>query len=155
MPAPGASHGFTLLELMVVMVIVSVLAGAVLIRFDGAFAGMELRSASRDLASALRYARGRAIATQRETGVAIDVEERRYRILGTDDGRVRSFSGKIHVDLLTDRSSFISETEGAIRFFADGSSTGGDIRLTSDAGGYVVQIEWLTGRVRIGVPDPS
>lgn len=141
--------GFTLVELLVVLVILAALSGLLLIRFDGVLEGMELRGASRDVASALRHARGRAIATQQETGVAIDVESRQYRVLGTDDTRVHGFNPRITVDLLTDRTAFLSDTEAAIRFFPDGSSTGGGITLSSGTSGYHIDVQWLTGRVRI------
>jgi general secretion pathway protein H len=141
--------GFTLVELLVVLVILAALSGLLLIRFDGVLEGMELRGASRDVASALRYARGRAIATQQETGVAIDVESRQYRVLGTDDTRVHGFNPRIAVDMITDRSAFLSDTEAAIRFFPDGSSTGGGITLSSGTNGYHIDVQWLTGRVRV------
>lgn len=146
---PRRSRGFTLIELLVVLAILAGVVGALALRFEGALAGIETRSAARDVASALRYARGRAIAGQQETGVAIEVEDREYRLLGLDRERRHSLGEGIAIDLLTDRTSLLSETEGAIRFFADGSSTGGEIILSSDAGRYEIAIDWLTGRVRI------
>lgn len=143
------SRGFTLIELMVVLVILAGVVGVLTLRFDGALAGMETRSAARDVASALRYARGRAIAGQQETGVAIEVEAREYRLLGLDEERRHALGDRIAIDLLTDRTSLLSDNEGAIRFFPDGSSTGGEIILASEAGRYAITIDWLTGRVRI------
>ena len=40
-------------------------------------------------------------------------------------------------------------TGGAIRFFPDGSSTGGEIMLAGAAGTFFVRVDWLTGRIRI------
>ncbi|MGM0554347.1 MAG: GspH/FimT family pseudopilin [Pseudomonadota bacterium] len=146
---PRRLRGFTLIELLVVLAILAGVVGALTLRFDGALAGMETRSAARDVASALRYARGRAIAGQQETGVAIEVEGLEYRLLGLDEERRHSLGDRIAIDLLTDQTSLLSETEGAIRFFPDGSSTGGEVILSSDAGRYTITIDWLTGRVRI------
>lgn len=142
-------RGFTLVELLLVLVILAAMSALLLVRFDGVLEGIELRGASRDVASALRHARGRAIATQQETGVAIDVESRQYRVLGTDDARVYGFNQRIVVDLVADRTAFLSDTEAAIRFFPDGSSTGGGITLSSGASGYHIAVQWLTGRVRV------
>jgi general secretion pathway protein H len=38
---------------------------------------------------------------------------------------------------------------GSIRFFPDGSSTGGSISLASGRETHTVVVDWLTGRVRI------
>lgn len=144
-----ASMGFTLIELLVVIVILAGASALLVVRFDGALAGMELRAAARDVASALRYARGRAIATQSETAVLIDVDERRYRLMGTQDVRERHFSRQITVDIVTDRGSFVSDSEAAIRFFPDGSSTGGRVSLSTERADFSIDVHWLTGRVRI------
>jgi general secretion pathway protein H len=38
---------------------------------------------------------------------------------------------------------------GSIRFFPDGSSTGGGVLLESDQAGYDVLVDWLTGGISI------
>ena len=38
---------------------------------------------------------------------------------------------------------------GAIRFFPDGSSTGGRVTLMVGERSYAVDVDWLTGRVRV------
>ena len=38
---------------------------------------------------------------------------------------------------------------GAIRFYPDGSSTGGRITVASGERKYLVDVDWLTGRVSI------
>ncbi|WP_018175274.1 MULTISPECIES: GspH/FimT family pseudopilin [unclassified Thioalkalivibrio] len=151
------ARGFTLIELLVVLAILAGVAGLMVVQFEGALSGMETRAAARDVASALRAARGRAIATQQETGVAVDVEHRRYRLVGFSGESTHTFSSTIAVELFTDRTSLLSETEGLIRFFPDGSSTGGHVTLTSDAGQYTIEVAWLTGRVHLrpGPPPDS
>ena len=51
--------------------------------------------------------------------------------------------------LFTARSEQLSEKGGAIRFFPDGSSTGGRITLSIDSMRYLVNVDWLTGRVKV------
>jgi len=155
LPLPPRARGFTLIELLVVLVIMAALAGLVATRFDGALAGMELRAAARDIASALRYARGRAVATQNETAVIVNVETRRYRLRGTADEREHRFGRHVGVDLVTDRNSFLSDHEAEIRFFPDGSSTGARITLVSGQSAFRIDVEWLTGRVRIHDAAPG
>lgn len=148
-PAGVVRRGFTLIELMVVMVVAAAALGLVMPHFGAALSGMELKGAARDVASGLRYARGRAIALQGETAVVIDLENRSYRIEGAGDDRVHDLGRNTELHLVTGRSEVRGDREGAIRFFADGSSTGG--RLTLEAGnrGFVVDVRWLTGKVSI------
>lgn len=140
-------RGFTLLELVVVLVIVSV--GLVLVapRFSGALVGLELKGAARDVASGLRYARGRAIATGRETRLALDVDTGRYWIDG--DPRERSLPNGVDLRLVVGRSEVFNDGVGAITFFPDGSSTGGRVILSVDERQFRVDVHWLTGGVRV------
>ena len=138
-----------MLELMVVMVILAAVVGLVVPRVGTALAGMELRADARDVASALRFARGRAISLQRETAVVIDLEARTYRIEGAGDDRTYDLGRNTGLHLVTGRSEVRGDSEGAISFFPDGSSTGGRLTLNSGNRSHVVDIRWLTGRVSI------
>jgi general secretion pathway protein H len=42
------------------------------------------------------------------------------------------------------------ESTAGIRFFADGSSTGGRVKLSSAGRDWVIGVEWLTGEVTRG-----
>ena len=48
-----------------------------------------------------------------------------------------------------------SEARGAIRFFPDGSSTGGRITLSTDRLAYLVDVDWLTGKIHLLEADPE
>lgn len=107
----------------------------------------ELRAAARDLAAGLRVTRGEAIRTQRETTLEIDVEAKDYR---TGDGERRyALPERLDVKLVTAEVEIIDEHRGAIRFYPDGSSTGGRITLSAGERRHVVDVHWLTGRVTI------
>ncbi|MFC6669230.1 GspH/FimT family pseudopilin [Marinobacterium aestuariivivens] len=41
------------------------------------------------------------------------------------------------------------ESGPSIRFYPDGSSSGGTVVLTGSGGRYEIGVDWLTGRVRI------
>ena len=47
------------------------------------------------------------------------------------------------------QSEVESARKGSIRFYADGSSTGGRITVSSGERKYLVDVDWLTGRVSI------
>jgi general secretion pathway protein H len=111
--------------------------------------GLELKGAARDVAAALRFARGRAIATRNEVALVIDVEAGKYHLEGTSDDRETSLGQNTEIRLLTGRSELRSENVGAISFFPDGSSTGGQITLSRGDRAFKVDVLWITGKVTI------
>jgi len=142
-----AQRGFTLLELVLVLVIAA--AGyALVVRFtSGGVSGAELKSAARALAAGLRDARGTAIARQEPATLTVDVERRSFAVSGAP--RPRSLPARLDVKLYTAQSEIIDDKRGAIRFLPDGSSTGGRITLASGTRSLLVDVDWLTGRVSI------
>ena len=81
----------------------------------------------------------------------VDVE-RKQIVLGKQSRRLPQ---GIHLKLLTAKRERSGVSRGAIRFFPDGSSTGGRVTLAHDNLSYLVDVDWLTGRVVIqdGSPD--
>lgn len=140
-------QGFTLLELLLVLVIVA--AGyALLVRgFPGGAPGTELKSAARSVAAGLREARGTAIASQVPTALVLDVEKRSMEV--SNGARPRILPQRLDLKLYTAQSEIVDDRRGAIRFYPDGSSTGGRVTLASGRQKLLVDVDWLTGRVSI------
>jgi general secretion pathway protein H len=146
--AARRAAGFTLLELMIVMVlgaiIYAVLAG-------GTFRGTssaDLKSAARMLASGLRTAQSTAMVTRRDALLTVDMDSREYVVGG--DEKVHRLPDGIDLKLYTAMSEVIGDRRGSIRFYPDGSSTGGRITVSAGERKYLVDVDWLTGRVSIG-----
>ncbi len=59
----------------------------------------------------------------------------------------------MNVELNTARSELTSESVGGIRFFPDGGSTGGNVRLEANGRIYRVNVAWLTGEANVDRPD--
>ncbi len=142
-----AHKGFTLLELMVVVAIVGIILAVVPIAFSDAVRSAELKAATHEVAAALKRARSHAVAAQRETVLLLDMVNRRYRLGGSRQRR--QLPSHIQLTLVTARSELLSARMGSIRFFPDGSTTGGRISLKGDKRTYHVDIDWLTGKVSI------
>jgi general secretion pathway protein H len=143
----AAQRGFTLLELLVVLAII----GVVLVLVPGFLLrgqpGLDVEVAARAIAAALRETRADAMQNNREQLFALDVEERLFRA-GTGRAPVQ-IDRTIEVTFQTARQELVGETIGQIRFFADGSSTGGRIDLSRDGRHTAVSIDWLTGLVAV------
>ena len=142
------SRGFTLLELMVVLVIGALAYTLVLgVPFRGPSTA-DLKAAARTLASGLRLAQTTAMSTRRDATLMLDLETREFVVSGIEGAR--SLPPDIELKLFTAQSEALTEKKGAIRFYPDGSSTGGRITVASGERKYLVDVDWITGRVSIG-----
>ena len=108
---------------------------------------LELKSAARNLAAGLRYTRNQALNDNRAAALSVDVGKRQFRLPG--EKRMRKLPEKIDIVLFTERSEQQGQQRGAIRFFPDGSSTGGRVTLSSDSVRFLVDVDWLTGKVSV------
>ena len=142
-----ASSGFTLIELLVVLAIATLLLAVVPPMLSNVVGSAQIKGATRHLAAGLKTARNKAISTQQEVSLAVDVENYSFAFL--EKKKQLNLPDDSSIVLTTAKSEQLSDTEGAFRFFSDGSSTGGRIKLTHDPFEYFIDINWLTGKVTI------
>ncbi len=76
-----ARQGFTLIELIVVMIIIATITASVMPVFQGSMSTTEANRAVRDLVSTMKYAQSRAVTDAVEFRVYIDVEKNGYWIM--------------------------------------------------------------------------
>lgn len=141
-----ACQGVTLFELLLVLSILALVTAVtvpMLVRSPTA----ELRAHAQAIAAGLRSTRDVALTYNRPTAFVVDVKARQVAM---GQGRPPyQLPKSIDLVLYTARSELRRESIGAIRFFPDGSSTGGRITLKTERRHYLVDVEWLTGRIRI------
>lgn len=138
--------GFTLVEIMVVMIIIALIMGLVATSMSRSISAAEARAASRKLVASLRYTRAMAIIGKQEQVFLVDTDERSYQAPGRD--RVELPEG-VDVTITTALSELASDSVSGIRFFPDGGSTGGHIELTVNDREYRVNVAWLTGETSL------
>ncbi len=143
-----AREGFTLLELLVVLAIIGLMAVIAGPRLAGALPGAELESGARQLIGGLREARSKAVFLNRQVAFILSGGTNRYSI-GVG-GRGEALPENIGITLLTGTTEITGANQGSIRFFPDGSSTGGRIELAGKGGKRAIEVDWLTGRIRLG-----
>lgn len=141
----NASRGFTLLEILLVLFLMGLAYGLAVPMISSGAVTLELKGATRQLAAGLRKARGVAIAQRDEATLTVDVEQRQFMLSG--DSKTYPVSKKVELELFTAQSEQIGEKIGNIRFFPDGTSTGGRITLTAQGSSFTVDVDWLTGKV--------
>ena len=109
-----------------------------------------LKSTVATLASELRQARSDAILRAEVRGVVIDPKTRTFGPVGTPD-RNRIADG---IAVAIETADIAADANGrpGIRFLPDGRSTGGTIRLGDRDRVFEIEVNWLTGRVRVAEP---
>lgn len=139
-------YGFSLLELMIVLVLGAMLTGVVATSLSK---GPVLRKNARDVVSSLRHARSLAIMQQQEAVWRMNIEQKKYWIQSAKQQRARQLDDSIETKVLTAESEVSSQNEAGIRFFPDGSSTGGKVELSYKTQDYQINVEWISGRVTL------
>ena len=145
--SPTLQGGFTIIELLVVMVIMALAYTLASPMISSGVSGAELKASARQIAAGLRKARSDAISRRQESVLTLDLASRQFQLTG--DARVYRLPPSVAVKVFTAQSELVGGTAGAIRFFPDGGSTGGRITLSANARNYDVDINWLTGQVVI------
>jgi len=141
------ASGFTLLEIMVVMVIAGLMIALVPPLFSSAVSGTKLKGSARDLAIVLRETRSKAIIHNTEQLVHLDLKQPRYRV---GNGKIQALPENVGMAVEVVTGARIEETaKHVLRFFPDGRSSGELITLSGGNRAYYLQLNWLTGSITI------
>ena len=138
------SGGFTLIELVAVIVLIGIALSVVSLSFSKSMNSAKVQAATRDLVAALRYTRGQAIVTGKQAALDLDIQSDTYQAPGRP---IVKLPKDMRMVLLTADSEQTSATSGRIRFFPDGASTGGHISVRLGEREWRINVNWLTGAV--------
>lgn len=141
---PG-QDGFTLIEMIVVLVILGLALGLIVARGPMRSERLDIDAAAREMAGALRLARGEAIARNAPVAVVIDPLAHVYHV---GDSPVRRLPAGFALSVLSPVTP-AGAAAGAIVFAGDGSSSGGRIELVGRTHRVSIVANWLTGRVSV------
>ena len=162
-------QGFTLIELLVVLVIISLVSAFVAPRITAPIGGLQLKTASKKIAGAMRYSRS----------LAVSEKERRVCVFDFDNQRMSVFTGTVMdsaepvetlADILENSPAEVqydlpegvmlqkaifgdSEFEAGlfqVVFFDNGSASGGEVFLINDRDRTsIIRIDFITGMVTL------
>ncbi len=150
-PRTSTDDGFTLLEMLVVLSVLALTAVIAMPQIGRSQQGQALEAAAANLASEFKSARAAAIRSNTEQTLTIDAETRRYLRDGWSESR--ALPGPFDVALDTIRGEQTGLAAGRIRFYPDGSATGGRVVLRSGSKRAIVAIDWLTGGTRVSLEN--
>lgn len=166
--------GFTLLELLVVLVLIGLLAALVLPRVGGSLPGLQLRTAARKVAGTFRYATQRAMAEQAPYAVHFDAEAGIVTMAPVDTVSLippaRSSLPEKAPDVLEqwrlpddirlrvplDRNAPTAAQDYAVFFYPGGGGSGGAVRLVGRNDREMeVRVDFVTGEIAISEVEGS
>ena len=165
-----ASSGFSLFELLVVILIISLISALVMPRMAASLPGVKLKSTARAVAASLRYARSRAVY---ESTPYIAIFDNSQNFLAVEPietpmdaaesngireilnmsklQKVYEFPEGIEFDFSNDNAADEDPDVFAIFFFPRGDSTGAKIVLKNlRRKQYTITVDRITGLVEIG-----
>ncbi|MFN3628826.1 MAG: GspH/FimT family protein [Casimicrobiaceae bacterium] len=145
--------GFTLMELLVVLVLVAVVVALAPPLWSNAVPVAEHRAAARQVAQMLKAARGEAVARRVDVPVEFDLSARTVRLIAPTSAatanRTYTLPEGIAIELTTTVAETQSAERGSVRFYPDGGSSGGRVTLRVGERGLRIDIDWLSGRIAI------
>ncbi len=139
-------RGLSLLEMLLVIALIGAIGVLTVAALNGGIAGMQLRTASKQVAAQLRYTRSQAIASGRSQKFTIDPGAHTWR---APNGRSGDIPKSVGIVFTGAREVQPRRGEGAIVFFPDGASTGGRVKLHAKQAAWNVDVAWLTGEVKL------
>jgi general secretion pathway protein H len=144
--AARRARGFTLLEMLAVILLIGIAAAAVSISVTQGLASARINAASSELAAALRATRAQAIVRGQDQNFDVDTSANTYRDVRQHDVRLPK---GLRLSITSAKEDRPNDHTARIRFFPDGSSTGGRITLQSGRREWHVNVSWLTGDVAV------
>jgi general secretion pathway protein H len=139
--------GFTLLEVVCVVAIVSILAAILLPSIPRGTSRARLESYAVEVAALLKADRNAAL--RRRVQVATEINPMARTVRSSATGRVVAIPQDVAMDATLARRCNQRLAGPTIRFFPSGMSCGGVVVLTRLGVGYEVRVNWLTGGVDV------
>ncbi|MGD0189604.1 MAG: prepilin-type N-terminal cleavage/methylation domain-containing protein [Rhizomicrobium sp.] len=138
MSAAGNEAGFTLLEMLVVLGLLSLISMIAIPDFERVIGLLELRETAATLQANLRVIRADALRSDQEVDFALDGDGKGYQWSEVEKRRVPD-----RVDLRMAKGQ-------AIVFYGDGTTSGGAVKVLSGGREILIIVDESTGAVSTG-----
>jgi general secretion pathway protein H len=142
--AVNRQAGFSLVEVVAVMLIIALVASLAVTMMPGTGRG-RLKALALETAALLRRERIGAVMTGHERLVSVDGEQ---RVLIGDGGDMVAVPRDVTLDIIG-IDALWSGRQAVVRFQPDGASTGAVLKLSRQKVEYEIRVNWYTGGVAI------
>ncbi len=146
----GARDGFTLLELIVVIVIMTVFASLIMPRFTAQLHSARRRACFEDLTTVVRMARFQAVETGRRQEVRFDLEHETVALVGNGAPSITKILPRGMDILSVSQGAKQKTTYGVVKvpFLVDGTTMRIQVRIRDgNERGVVYEIDGATGAI--------
>jgi len=154
--------GFTLIELIIVLVIIGIASGLVGIMIGRGSGGLAMKTVTKEISSVLRYARNHAVSEKQTYCFVINKEEGEVRLYADKDKtenkdgdnneekeKLPVISRPLPEDLLISINDDDSDVQ-YMEFFPHGNSSGGTIKLEKENGSiFFIDVNRITGKIEV------
>jgi prepilin-type N-terminal cleavage/methylation domain-containing protein len=146
-------QGFTLLELMIVLLVISLTLAVAYPSLSRATSSIHLRSTARDILNTFRYAREKAVTEQ--TGMRVTVDRDKQELVLTDDlgdgSRTYLLPGDVKIQRMVFAGNEVVEGPMLVRFLPNGSSENVEVLLKAPKTGSYLRVvtDPITGGARV------
>ena len=139
--------GFTLIELLMTLVLAVIITAISATAYSRLSSSAALKATSQDILVTLRQARISAMTKSKEVSFVVDTSKRIYWVVGSK--RQRALDPSLNVQIFSARGLNPNQNISQIRFAPDGSSSGGEIKISNGKNAYRIVVEWLSGKVEL------
>ncbi len=145
-------RGFTLLELLLVLVILALVMALSYPAISKGAAALHLRATGRDVINTFRYAREKAVTEQ--TGMKVAVDREKQQLILTDylgDGdRTYTLPNDIKIQRVALAGEEVTNGPMVVRFLPNGSCESSEILLQTENGAWLqIETDPITGGAHI------
>jgi len=138
-------QGFTLIEMLAVIALIAIAVTIAAVSLNGR-GRAQLDATAQRVAAGLRDTRTRAMASGKPQWFSVDLRAHAFAAPGRDPRKLPA-GATIKVTSAVEDAQ--QQGVARIRYFPDGSSSGGKIVLSDDRRSMRVDVDWLTGAVAV------
>ncbi len=143
---PGARDGFTLLELVIVMLLAGLILGLATIQFATSLPSARLSATGRDISATIRQMRFLAQNRGEDLILTLDLDARQYGVEGL---RMKPIPANIGLKVLDPAYGEVFNGKYPIFFHSTGGVEGGTVVLSYKKKAVYIEMDPVMGSVKI------
>lgn len=150
-------NGFTLIELVIVLIIVSLLAVLLTPNLTRTLSHLEAKGAAKRISAILRYCRSDAVNKRKVNLVALDAASHVVSVYSVNEEETEPKAERLYplppgvkLEKIEVGKNLFDASQPTFEFYPNGASNGGRAVVQSERGrAYTIRVDILTGGVKV------